>query len=403
MGFNPISTQEYDRMIKQSHIQGKVFATGVVKISAMGFAIAGLSASRAAAAPTISGSVEAGYNYNLTIPTDSNKNFLHSYDAQSKTFTVNNAHLVFSGSDSATGLAYNVETDFGSDAAVNRATARIGASGITSVTNDPSGYDVDLQEAYVTWAFGPGKTFGLKAGKYVTYQGIEVVEGGANPTVTRGLLFGLAEPISHTGLEVSDVIGKVDVHAGLVNGCDAFNDNNTRPSVVAKLGLNLGDPLALTVSTMWGPEAAGNNDNNRLTFDATGITKLVPMTDLWFQGIYGMEDKASAVKTGDDASWFGFGVQPLVHLNAWFALGLRYEFFSDADRARTSSTLSNLGLEKDLTVQNVSIAPTVNLTKSTMVRAEFRMDFASNDIFKDSDNKFTGSQMEVAADWVTNF
>lgn len=358
-----------------------------LKVSALGLAIAGLTTISPSAAPNISGSVEVGFNYNLSIPTDSTANALHSYDARSKTFSLNNAHLVFSGSDSATGLGYVVESDIGSDARANKALdVSMGAADI-----------FDLQEAFVTWAFGPGRTWSLKAGKYVTYQGIEVVEGGANPTVTRGLLFGLAEPVSHTGLEISDVIGIVDVHAGLVNGCDVFTDNNTMPSVVAKVGVNLGAPLVLTVSTMWGPEKAGNTEDKRLTIDATGVTKMVPKVDLWFQGIYGMEDKSSLATAGDDDSWMGFGLQPLVHLNDWFGLGLRYEFFSNAGGSRTLIPV------KDLTVQNVSLAPTVWLTQTTMVRGEFRIDFASEDVFIDSDAKASGSQMVVAADFVTGF
>jgi hypothetical protein len=153
----------------------------------------------------------------------------------------------------------------------------------------------------------------------------------------------------------------------------------------------------LTVSGIIGPEVAGNSDDLRTSIDVTGVTKAIPMVDLWFQGNYGMEDKASKVTAGDDASWMGFGVQPLVHINNCFGLGLRYEFFSDPDGARTGIAM------KDLTVQNVSLAPTVWLTKATMVRAEFRMDFASEDIFVDSDAKAAGSQMVVAADFVTGF
>ena len=359
----------------------------VSKASAWGLAIVGLTALAVSAGTNISGSLQAGFNYNLSIPSDSNKNALHSYDAQSKTFTLNNAHLVFSGSDSGTGLGYTVETDFGSDAKMNRSMdGSLGAADI-----------IDLQEGYITWAFGSGKTWILKAGKYATYQGIEVVEGGANPTITRGFLFGLAEPVTHTGLDISNTMGMIDIHAAVVNGCDAFIDNNTMPSLVAKVGINLGSPLALTVSTMWGPEKAGNIDDKRFTLDATGVTKAIPMVDLWFQGLYGMEDKASLVTPGDDNSWMGFGLQPLVHFNNWFGLGLRYEFFSDAGGSRTLVPV------KDLSVQNISLTPTIWLTTTTMVRGEFRIDFASEDIYQDADAKATGSQMEIAADFVTGF
>ena len=93
----------------------------------------------------------------------------------------------------------------------------------------------------------------------------------------------------------------------------------------------------------------------------------------------------------------GFGLQPLVHLNKWFGLGLRYELFSDAEGSRTGIAV------KDLTLQNISLAPTIWLTNTTMVRGEFRMDFASKDIYLDGKAKAAGSQMELAADFVTGF
>jgi hypothetical protein len=341
------------------------------------------------AAPGISGSVEASYNRNLSSPGDNAMNSLHAYDTKANTFTLNNAHLVLSGSDSATGLGYDVETDFGSDAMLNKsADPTQGSSGI-----------FDLQEAYITWGFGPAHAFGLKAGKYATYEGIEVVEGGANPTVTRGLLYTFAEPITHTGLELSYANGPFDVHVGAINGWDKLMETNDVPSYLAKVGFNMGDPLALTVSTIIGPEKDANTDDMRMSFDATALTKAIPMVDLWLQGNFGREDKASA--SGADATWFGFGVQPLIHINNWFGLGLRYEFLDDDKLTRTKATPDDGKV--DLSLQNVSVAPTIWLTKTAMVRAEYRLDIASSKVFVDSDNKATDMQNEVSADFVLSF
>lgn len=341
------------------------------------------------AAPSISGSVEASYNRNLSSAGDNAMNALHEYDAKANTFTLNNAHLVMSGSDSATGLGYDVETDFGSDAKINSSTdPSQGSSGI-----------FDLQEAYITWGFGPKHAFGLKAGKYATYEGIEVIEGGSNPTVTRGLLYTFAEPITHTGLELSYATGPFDVHVGAINGWDRLMENNDVPSYLAKVGFNMGDPLALTVSTIIGPEKDANTDDMRMSFDATALTKSIPMVDLWLQANYGKEDKASA--TGADANWFGFGVQPLIHFNNWFGLGLRYEFLDDDKLTRTKAAPDDGKV--DVSLQNVSVAPTIWLTKTAMVRAEYRLDIASSKVFVDSDNKATDMQNEVSADFVLSF
>jgi len=366
---------------------------GLKSAAVLGAVAVGCAAIAAQAMPGISGSIEASYNRNLNSPDSMAMNGLHSYDAQANTFTLNNAHLVFSGSDSATGLGYDIETDFGSDAKANK-----------SLDYSLGGPDViDLQEAYITWGFGPGHAWGLKAGKYATYEGIEVIEGGSNPTITRGLLYGLAEPVTHTGLELSYATGPVDVHLGAINGWDQLMDVNNMPSYLAKVGVNV-SKLALTVSGIIGPEKKNNNDDMRMSFDATALVKAIPMVDLNLQANYGMEDKAGM--GGEDATWLGFGVQPVIHINNWFGLGLRYEFFDDDKVSRSGAAAAAavaLAGKTDLSLQNISVAPTVWLTKTAMVRAEYRLDMASEKVFVDSDNKATDMQNEVSADFVLSF
>ncbi len=357
------------------------------KNAGMVLAMAGMTAITAnAAAPSFSGAVEAGWNSNFAKPDSNAANVFHSYDAQANTFTLNSAHLAMNGSDSATGLGYTVETDFGSDGAVD--------AGSTAA------YAIDLQEAYITWGFGASRMWGLKAGKYATYEGIEVVEGGSNPTISRGFLYGLAEPVTHTGLEINMATGPVDVHLGVINGWDQVKDVNGLPSYLAKVGYNMGNPLAVSLSAIIGPEQAGTTKNARMSFDLTAVTKSIPMTDLWLQANYGSEAKAGV--GGDDASWLGFGVQPLIHFNAWFGLGLRYEYFMD-DKLSRVGTAGSVGTNTDLTLQNITVAPTIWLTKTAMVRAEYRVDMASKDVFKDSDGKATGTQMGSALDFVLGF
>jgi hypothetical protein len=93
----------------------------------------------------------------------------------------------------------------------------------------------------------------------------------------------------------------------------------------------------------------------------------------------------------------GIGVQPLVHINSLFGLGLRYEYFKDANGAKTAKPV------KDLALQNISLAPTFWLTKYLTARAEFRVDMASEKVFIDKDNKPVKQQMEVSADVIATF
>lgn len=333
-----------------------------------------------AESPAISGFIDATYNRNLQSgdagPTT---NYHHSFDAQANTFLLNAVHLAAVGS-SGEELSYVIEVDMGTDAAA------INSGGLGT------GDEMDLQEAYLTYR-RPSSKLGFKVGKFVTYQGIEVIESGANPTVTRGHLFGLAEPYTHTGIVATYQLSQAfDVHLGAVNGWDLYVDNNKRPTGVLKLGYSGGDPLTLTVSTYMGPEQAGNTDNIRTSLDATGVSKSIKNVDLWFQFNYGMEDGVAA--DGGDASWMGFGLQPLYHLSEKVSLGARYEYFKDSDGAR-SGTVE--------TLQNISIAPAYSLTKSLVSRVEFRADMSDQDVFMDADGKATGQQLQVAAEMIYSF
>jgi len=360
------------------------------KIAGLGLGAGLFALTAVQAAPSISGYVDASYNFNLATPAANTTNLFHAYDAQAKTFNLNDAHLELGGSDSASGLGYLVSTDMGSDAAIDEPNAATGL--------------VDVREAYLTYAFGPGKAWGLKAGKYVTYNGIEVVSSGLNPTFTRGFLFWLAEPVSHTGAEISYAASKFDVHVGLVNGWDQITDLNNLPTLVAKVGLNLGDPLALTLSTLIGSEpntgvptaTLGDTKNMRMTYDLTGVTHAIKKVDLNFQANIGMEAKASGLPSGGDATWYGFGLQPLVHLNDMCGIGLRYEFFDDLDGART-------GAAAHLALQNVTLAPTFWMTKNLTGRVEYRIDFADKNVYTNGNGHASGVQMELGGDLIASF
>jgi len=336
-------------------------------------ALAGLwlAAGAFAEGPKFTGFIDFTYNRNLSADEATTTNLHHSFDSQANTFLLNAAHLVATGS-AGEELSYVVEVDMGTDAAV------------TNSGGLDAGDEVDLQEAYMTYR-RPGSDLGFKAGKFVTYNGIEVIESGANPTITRGLLFGLAEPYTHTGMVATyQLSGAVDLHAGLVNGWDLFTDNNRRPTGVFKLGYSGGDPLALTLSSYLGPEQAGNTDDLRMTVDATGVTKSLKNTDLWFQFNYGQE--AGAALDGGDAAWLGFGLQPLYHFSEKTCLGLRYEYFKDSDGARTGVVQA---------LQNISVVPTYFLTEGLMGRAELRLDISDEEVFRDADGAPTDTLIGV--------
>jgi hypothetical protein len=285
----------------------------------------------------------------------------HSYTAQHDTVLLNAAHLALTGTGAADTVAYAIELDIGSDAAV------------TSGTDS----EVDLQEAWASYTSKLG--LGLKAGKFVTFSGIEVIESISNPTISRGFLFGLAEPFTHAGvLATYKITPELDAALGVVNGWDVVKDNNDGKTLAAKVGYTTPSYLA-TLSGYAGPEQPADGeldpDNVRYMGDLTGMVKVGPV-DLWAQVNGGTEEGASVVMEGETARWVGAGVQPVWHLLERLALGARAEVFSDREGARTGTPQ---------TLYNLTLAPAYTLATGFIVRGELRVDRSNKKVYQDDE------------------
>lgn len=347
---------------------------------------------------TITGFVETTYNYNFNRPANGlngplGYNTGTSYNSQHNNFSLNAAHLALGG-DVGGGVTYVIEVDAGQDAVATRSNY---AGPMVSLSSGNT-YAFDVQEAYGVYKNGK---FGLKAGKFVTYNGIEVIEGPMNPTVSRGYLFGYAEPFTHVGVvgfyQVTDM---VDVHFGVVNGWDVVADNNRGKTIVAKVGINPNPNTAITVSGYAGPEQAGNSSNWRETLDVTAMVK-VSLCDLWLQGNVGHE---SSVPMVGNAKWFGAGVQPVFHLSDAFTLGGRLEFFQDTNGTRAPTTGTGVGtLGQKLNMLNVSVAPGYTFSKHFTLRAELRYDHMGENVLVKNDGSPTGNQVVALGQGIVMF
>lgn len=341
--------------------------------------------------PTISGYVDTQYGYNFNKPA-SNTTFGRSYDFQDNNIA-NTAHFAIAGmfNDNTN---YVVNIDAGHDANVT-----VGGAGSSAVV---------LQEAYVNYV-GASK-LGFKVGKFATFEGIEVIETNANPTISRGYLYGFAEPFTHVGGVLTYAAGALDFAAGVVNGWDQANDNNTGKTLVGKVGMNFGDKLTGSLSGYHGPEqnpsapvnsiAPQNSGNNRDSLDLTILTKIIPKVDLFLQGNIGTEKNAVAnaggtAKVDDQASWSGAGIQPVVHLTDKLSLGARLEYFADKNGARTGV------VNNDMT--NFTITPGYKINDNLLVRAEYRYDTSNKKVWVDDKNKAQDSASTAAVQFVVSF
>ena len=312
--------------------------------------------------PKVSGFVETGYHLQLNYPHSTVAGMagpepfpvpLRSYDKPNNTFLLHAAHLAVNHSFSDA-VSATVEIDAGSDAALTAA-APFGGSLF------------DVQEAYAQYN---DSGFNLTVGKFATYEGIEVIEGPMNPTLTRGLLYNFAEAFTHTGLKASYTTeGGVSIGVGVVNGWDNLIDDNDWKTIIWRLGYT-SDTFFGGFSGSYGPEGLDNEDNGRLSLDLTGGVISGDFT-LNFQGNFGTEKDIAMGPNGPESdTWFGLGVQPVYKSGQW-SFGGRLEWFMNKWGTRTG-----MGIE-DGSYLNITLTPGVTLAEHFTARLEYRIDLAT--------------------------
>ncbi len=317
--------------------------------------------------PTVAGYIDAAFHMDLAHNSIHMPSVYHAYDSWNG-FMLHAAHLAVSHSFSPESSAF-ISLDFGSDAIYN--TANYGVfTGDGTPLGASLGIPVDVREGYLKWT--PGD-FTFQAGKFVTLMGIEVVDGPLNPTLTRGFLYWLAEPVGHTGAKMNYAFGGGVAHlgVGVVNGWDRLLDNNNQKTVLFNGDFIPSTDFHIQLSGNWGAEQTNNDQNHRTTFDLTGAGILGPLT-LNFQGLVGFESfqEMSGINNGTKDTWFGFGLQPVYVMDA-FSLGARLEYFYDTHGSR----LNQGSFVPDKTsLLNFTITPGYMVAKNLTLRAEFRID-----------------------------
>ncbi|HEX3594745.1 MAG TPA: outer membrane beta-barrel protein [Polyangiaceae bacterium] len=315
-------------------------------------------------AATIAGYVDAGYHLDFNKNSISQPPVYRAYDAAGG-FQLHAAHLAVSHSFSPEASAF-ISLDFGSDAILNSA--------------NYGGNPVDVREGYLKWT--PGD-FTFQAGKFVTLNGIEVVDGPLNPTLTRGFLYWLAEPVGHTGAKVNYALGGGVAHlgVGVVNGWDQLLDNNNQKTLLFNADVIPSADFHAQISGSWGAEQAADDTHHRLTVDLTGAAVFDALT-LNFQALVGTESFPEGTMQANDAAavdnghardtWFGIGIQPVYVMDA-FSLGARLEYFNDAHGSRLNQPA---GVPDKASLLNFTITPGYMVAKNLTLRAEFRIDAA---------------------------
>jgi hypothetical protein len=241
----------------------------------------------------------------------------------------------------------------------------------------------DLQEAYGSYKFDVGSGLTLKAGKFVTLLGYEVIEAPNNLNFSRSFLFSFAIPLTHVGALASySPVEWLSIAAGPVVGWDVADDNNDAMSVMGQIAFTGVKDLTTAVNFITGPEQFNQKTNPRTVIDLTANYTGIKNLTLGANFDYGWEvDEPSLAATrsrSTNAVWWGYAGYVAYDWTEKLRTAVRGEYFRDADGART------LAVAPGTPVSLWEITATVQykIWKGLMARLEYRHDDADRKVFK---------------------
>jgi outer membrane murein-binding lipoprotein Lpp len=309
---------------------------------------------------SIHGLVDASYEHNFNQPVG-NVNTFHAWDEDGFQLTQGNLHVEKDGT-----------VGFVTDINVGQV-----ANSISSVTNYSNvspvgGQWIDPTQYYLTYTIPVGSGIALQAGRFVTLIGAEVVPtyNNINFNESRGLVYNLGEPITHTGVRGTYTFNDyLAFTGGLNNGWDdPAANNNGGPTAEGEIALNNKDKsLALLVNGIIGSQAAGSSNSTLGAIDPILTYKPAFLANTTLETEYLYASQNGPVINGHSASWMGLAQYFVYDWNAW-EFATRGEFFQDKDGARTTGAAQTLW---ELT-QTVSYK--VPEVEGLTVRGEYRHD-----------------------------
>lgn len=238
------------------------------------------------------------------------------------------------------------------------------------------GPQADLPHLYVTLNVptASGNGVQLKFGRIPTLLGLEVIEAVANPNWSEGNQFIYVENFTGTGVSVETKFNDhLDAQLRLINGWDQVGDNNSRKSVMGRVGLAPDAFTSLGVVGYWGPEEP--NDAAAKRYGVEGLfSRKLGKTQVWLQGDYGAEQANVALPDpARPAAWSALGCWISYDLSSSVGVALRGDYVNDANGARTSGILG-FPANKGQRFGSATATLNVRAWPGALVRPEVRYD-----------------------------
>ena len=293
---------------------------------------------------TISGYVDAYYQYNLNNPSD-RANRGRIFDTPHNNFSLGLVQTAFKytkgKAEAVLDLTYGPNAELGN----------FGNTGTSKI----------IKQAYV--AYGFTDKLKVTVGQFGTHIGYELIDAPLNYNYSLSYLFGNG-PFYHTGVKANySFSDKVGLMVGVLNGWDGLQDFNEKKSVAAQLFVSPVEGFNVYLNWVGGDEyntasAFGTKKGSFTSlFDLTSTYAVAEKLNIGVNAAYGMfstgysseiTDEQIAAASPDeaalleadrgrydkDASWYGAAIYANYAISDMIGLGLRAEHFNDPDGVR---------------------------------------------------------------------
>lgn len=313
----------------------------------------------------MSGYVDTSYSFNFNRPmkagTSAGTNQLRVFDSRDNNFDLNALEIDFEKSAPESGGAgFRTDLLYGLNALVTDG-AGLNFGGIGGGSAD----EFDLQQAYgeINIPLNAGSLLGdhinIKAGKFVTMAGAEVIESKDNWNISRSMYFGFGEPAAHTGIRTGFDLwdAKLKTTLGLNNGWDLVQDTGNGKTTEIGLSFNLAENLTFSNVNYIGPESQTDASTGAIIDDMRYLTSSVivwktPVQKLTFMAAvdFGNQRNVANLVAGltaptpnfdrpfESGQWHSYTFYAKYDLTGKMYFAYRGELFFDDDSFRTFTT-----------------------------------------------------------------
>ena len=249
-----------------------------------------------------------------------------------------------------------------------------------------------VQNLYITYKFS--NLFSVTGGFMATYVGYEVISPVPNFNYSTTYLF-TNGPFQNGGLKANFAFSsKVGLMVGVFNHFDWYD--NLNPGTGSANPLSLGAQLSLV--PVDGMNIYLNLASSKYSGEVYDLTATYQATQKLKLGLNAANRSNGSLLLKEsvlDINYTGVAAYINYSLSNPFALGLRYEYFSDI-----KGTITGFGIKTSINA--ITLSGNINAGPVRLI-PEIRFDAGSHDIFTDASNNVTKSATQVLVAAVYSF